>query len=140
VENLPAELMVDTDAGQYPWPADAYRPRIDVVRGGVEILAGHAAGAVGYQRFLREQDYPRVVVLRWGYNSRKAATISGPAVAWSYADGHGMEMVAVLRRGESFRLWVPGSHSHGPGQTWYGAVGADGVIEWERELAPAIEV
>ncbi|CAB1129552.1 protein of unknown function [Candidatus Hydrogenisulfobacillus filiaventi] len=128
--------MVDTD---FAW---GHRPAIVPVMGGVEIHAACRASAARVaSTFLREEDFSRVVVLRRGYNAMTAATIVGSAVVWSYADHHGMELVAVLRRGGEFEMWLPGHHGHGPGARWRGVVREDGSIDWRRlPSGPALSV
>ena len=75
-------------------------------------------------------------ILRVGFNSRKfAATISGDAVRWNYSDTHGQELVAVLAPGE-FVMWVPGDHSHGPGQRFLGEVDENLNIKLTPLLPP----
>jgi hypothetical protein len=146
-EIIPATLTIDTDSRFGD-------PTFYKVEGGVEVAAASRAKAIGNRIFLAEEDYGRVVVIRRGFNTRRTgpATISGTAVAWSYSDSHGSELVAVLRRpvdgGElGFTMWIPGHHGHGPGTTSKGVVLPDGAIRWERapsaprvKLDPPLEV
>jgi hypothetical protein len=43
-----------------------------------------------------------------------------------------MELVAVLRRGKAFQMWLPGHHDHSPGTNSRGQVKEDGSIEWTQ--------
>lgn len=120
----PEGLILDSDGGYV---------EVEEVAGGVEIAAKCRETARGSaRRFLATDDYASVVVLRRRFNATSAATVSGPAVVWSYADGHGMEILAVLRRGFEFVLWTPGHHGHGPGTSLAGEVMPTGEIRWAK--------
>lgn len=98
------------------------------VKGGVIIRVGSRARMSQEATcFLAEENFPRVVVLIRDYNARRSAVITGPAVAWWYADDHGMCLVAVLRRGHEFRMSIPGHHGRGSFE-YEGVVEADGTI------------
>ena len=100
------------------------------VEGGVEIVARHAArNAKAATVTIREEDLPKVVILRWSYNARDWADISGDAVLWSFSDRHGMELVAVLRRGGGFEVAIPPHHGHGHKKRYRGVVYEDGTVE-----------
>lgn len=92
-------------------------------------------------KLLREEDFPKVVVAAWNFNARQPATITGDAVAWKYADGHGCRLVAILRRGKEAELWIPGHHGHGPGTRTKLTISADGQItETELPSARIVEI
>ena len=127
-------LVIDTDLQGKPY--------LRVFPDGVEVeVASRARAAKRATVFLPRESFEKVVLFRRKFNARTPATITGPAVAWSYADGHGMELVAVLRRGAEFELWLPGHHGHGPGTRYRGRVEADGAVRLERlPSAPRLEV
>ena len=127
-------LMVNSDVPGKPY--------MRVFPDGVEVeVASRARAAKRATVFLPRESFEKIVLFRRGYNSRTPGTISGPAVAWSYADGHGLELVAVLRRGAEFELWLPGHHGHGPGTRYRGRVEVDGTVRLERlPSAPRLEV
>lgn len=107
---------------------DAARHLRPVV-GGMEFSVPCRASSAHEARvFIPEEKFDRTVVAMWAFNARTPASISGQAVAWSYADGHGMRLGAVLRRGGEFELWLPGYHSHGPGERYRGSVSPDGEV------------
>jgi len=118
----PGELVVKGD-----------RQYVRRVEGGYMIQMPSAARNAGDARIFIPDNYvDRVVFLTKHYNARSSAKISGPAVLWSYADGHGMELGAVLERGKEFTLWVPDHHDHGPGEKYKGFVGTDGEISCKK--------
>lgn len=103
------------------------------VEGGYMVQMPSSARNAGDARIFIPDNYVnRVVFLTKHYNAANAAKISGPAVLWSYADGHGMELGAVLERGKEFTLWVPDHHDHGPGEKYKGFVGMDGEISYKK--------
>jgi hypothetical protein len=61
---------------------------------------------------ISQADFSKIVIIRIGYNSRSSATIDGDGVVWSYADGHGMELVAVVRRGTEIVIKAPGHYNY----------------------------
>jgi hypothetical protein len=115
-------LVIVHEGGVPPW---TIRP----VEGGLEIQApSRATGQKAATRFLRSELFDQVVLLVVGFNSRVPARVTGPAVVWSYADGHGMKLYAILRRSSTAELWTPGHHGHGPGTTRHLIVHADGMV------------
>lgn len=109
---------IDRFSGR-PMLLDEERPRYGVrvedVEGGIRVGVSSCATMKGRASiFLTTEQLNRCVLLRVGFNARNAATITGDAVRWAYADGHGMCLAAVLTPGTA-ELWVPGHHGHGPG-------------------------
>jgi len=103
---------------------------VNEVDGGVEIVARHAArNAKAATVTIAHSDFHKVVVLRWSYNARDWADIEGDAVLWSFSDRHGMELVAVLRRGGKFEVAIPPHHGHGHKKRYRGVVHEDGTVE-----------
>ena len=97
---------------------------------GIEIgvpSAGRGASSARY--VLRTEAAEKVAFLMEGFNSRRSeGSITGPGVVWSYADGHGMKLGAVLKRGSKSVMWLPGHHGHGPGQTCDVLANDDGTV------------
>lgn len=103
------------------------------VEGGYMVQMPSSARNAGEARIFIPDNYVnRVVFMTKDYNAYEPAKVSGPAVLWSYADGHGRELGAVLERGKEFTLWVPDHHDHGPGEKYKGFVGADGNITYKK--------
>jgi hypothetical protein len=116
-------LIVHTD-----WDTSFLRE----VEGGVEIrVACRARSANMASVFIPREHFDKIVVLRRSFNARVPARIEGEGVLWWYADGHGMELVAVIRRNSTFELWLPGHHSHGPGTRYRGYVDSEGNLKLE---------
>ncbi len=128
------KMSRQSDLGVVVWTDYWRRPELAPLAGGaVRVIAEHAGRNAGLARTtILGADIPQVIVLRVGYTARSAAQISGPAVAWSYSDHHGMELVAVLHRGQPFSLRVPYAWGHAPDWRYTGEVSADGDLTVEE--------
>ncbi|GGA59661.1 hypothetical protein GCM10007416_35790 [Kroppenstedtia guangzhouensis] len=87
--------------------------------------------------YVAAKNLSRCVLLVRGCGGRRAGIIEGPAVKWSYSDGHGGTLWAVLERGKSFNMSIPPGF-HGPMKKSRGYVHPDGRIEWEEEPSDGV--
>jgi CRISPR-associated protein Csx16 len=99
--------------------------------GGYRVSVG--SRATGHaSRFIPYAKAREVGVFVAGFNSRTPAAVSGPGVLWSYSDGHGMQVIAILSRGGEAELWMPGHHGHGAGRKYILRCDAAGKISSEE--------
>lgn len=116
------------------------RPLVKEVEGGVIVRAPCAARMTSHATiFVPQELFDKIVVYEHSFNARNPARIEGPAVSWKYSDGHGMSLVAILKRGEEFSLWVPGFHDHGPGTSFKGFVTESGEIVLKEIPSPRMK-
>jgi CRISPR-associated protein Csx16 len=95
--------------------------------GGYRVSVGSRATGDA-SRFIPYARVLEVGVFVAGFNSRTPAAVSGPGVLWSYSDGHGMQVIAILARGSDAELWMPGHHGHGAGRLYILRCDAAGKI------------
>ena len=114
-------------------PKEYVKPEPD---GGYTLeVPGYRSSRGSSSIYINPEHVDKITVLVQPFNAYSPAKVEGPAVLWSYADGHGMELGAVLERGKEFTLWVPDHHDHGPGEKYKGFVGTDGEISCKTILS-----
>lgn len=103
---------------------------------GLRLSVKSCARAVGAaQKVIRAEEAENIAFFSETFNSRRSvARIIGDGVVWSYADSHGMVLGAVLRRGTTANLWLPGTHGHGPGTNYLVTAANDGTVTMEEQL------
>ncbi len=111
-------------------PEEYVKPEPD---GGYTLeVPGYRSSRGSSSIYINPEHVDKITVLVQPFNAYSPAKVEGPAVLWSYADGYGKVLGAILIRNREFVMWVPGTHDHGPGEKYRGFVGSDGSISWSE--------